>query len=140
MRERSINEKLSWRKMDLVNVRHGFDLSLGEVGVTIRKGEKWSMVPVGTRLNLILCTAENARMCDHSPSAVCSTQGEGLTLGFWVGRYAELPLGLLAIEHNVGARDKETLDALMQQAYGYMDENTKITALLYLRTAITGSN
>lgn len=119
--------------MPLQNINHSFDIPMGDVGVTIRKGDKWDKVPVGTSLMLWRCTHAHPGVICHDDIG-CRFCGSGTTLGSWYGEMVNLPASLLSMEHNVEARDYNILMGMMQDAYGQdFDENTDVTALIYKR-------
>jgi hypothetical protein len=125
-------------RMLLQNINHSFDVKMGDVGVTIRKGDKWSKVPVGTTLELWRCTQAHAGIPCHTDMG-CQFCGEGITLGSWYGQMGVLPDALLAMEHNVDARNYSVLMGMMQDAYGEdFDETADVTALIYQRLWATG--
>ena len=115
----------------LMNIRHSFDLEVGDVGVTIRKGEKWSKVAVGTELELWNCVKGHKESCGE---VGCKCEGKGKIVGSWVGELGKLPSSLLAIEHNKTAQNKETLKAMLLVGYGQVSDYDIITALIYERT------
>lgn len=114
----------------LMNIRHTFDLEVGNVGVTIRKGEKWSKIPIGTLLELMNCTQGHKNTCEENG---CSCEGYGKVLGHWVGEFQKLPLNLLSIEHNNKAKDMTILKEMMKIGYGSIEDTDIITALIYER-------
>lgn len=117
----------------LRNLRHGFDVPVGHIGVTVRKGTKWAEVEIGEELELWICQREHYGRC--RPHLGCKLVGTGQVLGYWIGKLKDIPRGLLAIEHNMAARDYNTLMAQLKQAYGKITDEDIITALIYLRTS-----
>jgi len=119
--------------LPLQNVRHTFDIADGDVGVTIRKGDKWSKVPAGTDLNLWICDRPHSgTACD--PAIGCQHAGEGVVLGSWFGPMRDVPENLMRMEHNIDARVPATLMRMMRQAYGNVTWDLPVTALIYQRT------
>ena len=116
----------------LKNVRHNFDVNVGDVGVTVRKGVKWSKTKHGDKLELWVCNQSHYGMCNESLG--CHKVGEGMVLGYWVGPYGKLPPALLSIEHNITLRDKQQLTAILKKVYGSIKNDDIVTALIYLRT------
>jgi hypothetical protein len=115
----------------LKNIDHTFDVALGDVGCTIRKGRKWSDAPVGEELILMNCHQGHSGECGDE----CKCEGHGRVIGSWVGQLKDLPPNLLKIEHNNKAKDLTELMKMMYVGYGTISETDIITALLYERTA-----
>ena len=110
--------------MKLRNLDHGFDLAVGDAGVTIRKGDKWALRR-GEEFELV------EQYSGDRPDEVV---GKGVSLGYWVGPLCDVPANLLAIEHADGAKDWGICFEMMKAGYG--DEfasDTEITAMIYLR-------
>ena len=118
----------------LQNIKYSFDTPLNQGGVTIRKGPKWSdhHTQVGTLMELRNCEqAHHDGVCLPS----CEHQGYGVKLGSWYGQMADLPPALLALEHHERTRDLGTLYERMERAYPGFNDETYITALIYIRIA-----
>ena len=115
----------------LMNIKHGFDLKVGDVGVTVRKGDKWSRYSAGTELELWNCARGHKESCEE---AGCRREGTGRILGSWVGEFGNLPPNLLSIEHNNMARDANTLKEMMVAGDGSIGDRDIVTALIYGRT------
>lgn len=121
---KSIEETLRMeRRMQLRNLDHGFDLKVGDVGVTIRKGYKWALNQ-GTEFDLV------EQHSDEKPDEVVGT---GVAIGNWLGRFKNVPNNLLKIEHNEWAQDKDTCFDMMKAGYGDFTEDSEVTALIYER-------
>ena len=115
----------------LKNVNHTFDLLVGDVGCTIRKGSKWAKVPIGETLELMNCNQPHQGTCGED----CKREGTGKAIGSWLGKFQELPRNLLQIEHNIAARDIVTLKEMLEVGYGSIAEDDIIIALVYQRTS-----
>ena len=111
--------------MPLRNLDHGFDLTVGEVGVSVRYGNKWA-VEQGFEFDLV----EQYSNPDHEDKVV----GRGRALGFWRGPFNELPGNLLNIEHNFDARNYHILKDMLSYSYPDFTEESEVTALIYERT------
>ena len=112
---------------ELKNLDHSFDISVGDIGVTIRLGNKWSLNP-GEVFHLVE-QYSNERKDEYV--------GQGKSIGFWYGKFSELPEKLLQIEHNIEARNKEILYNMMKAGYGdQFDIDSHITALIYERVSL----
>ena len=114
---------------DLKNINHTFDVAVGDVGCTIRKGDKWSKEPVGEGIMLWNCSKGHDGKC----LAGCKCEGTGVIVGSWTGKFGELPPSLVAIEHNRDARDMEVLREMMKAGYGEINDSDLVTALIYYR-------
>jgi hypothetical protein len=117
----------------LRNIDHAFDVELGDVGCTVRKGTKWAEVPSGELLELMNCPTAHPDECH----AGCYYEGLGEKIGHWVGPLKGLPKSLVAIEHNVKARNIVMLREMLETAYGELNDDDIYTALLYIRTKET---
>ncbi len=115
----------------LKNIDHSFDIAVGDVGCTIRKGDHWSTIPVGTDLLLMNCSVGHRGPC----AADCINEGTGRILGHWKGEFGKLPPALLGIEHNVSARNFDVLREMMRVGYGDIADGDIITALVYVRNS-----
>ena len=115
----------------LKNVNHTFDVEVGDVGCTIRKGPKWSEVPIGEPLCLMYCLRPHQGACDES----CEHRGGGRVVGSWLGKLKDLPSTLLKMEHNRQARNKEVLISMLRAGYGRISDDDIITALVYFRAS-----
>lgn len=121
---------MSQRK-ELRNIKHTFDTSVGDVGVTIRLGTKWAdETPRGTTLLLYNCDEAHIDACDVHGCEFCGT---GAKIGHWTGMLKELPASLLVMEHNEQARTMEGLMSLLNIAYPGIMVTDHITALIYQR-------
>lgn len=116
--------------MELRNVKHGFDLVVGQVGVTVRKGEKYSKLPIGTIFELFECQSPHTGSCKDVGCKACGT---GIMLGYWVGAWKDIPQGLLSLEHNIEARSKAVCERMLKEGYGSLEPDDTVTAVLYLR-------
>jgi rubredoxin len=115
---------------DLKNIDHTFDVEVGDVGCTIRKGTKWSEVPPDEHLTLWNCPHPHSGDCDPFE---CKHEGSGNVVGFWLGEFGKLPPSLVAIEHNKSARDMDVLREMMKVGYGKINDDDIVTALIYER-------
>ena len=116
----------------LKNVNHKFDVGLGDVGCTIRKGIHWASTPIGEHLCLSNCSTPHSDRCH----AGCYFEGFGQIIGRWVGRLDKLPPTLLSIEHNHRARDMKVLKDMLRDGYGSIDDSNVVTAVIYIRTEV----
>lgn len=110
--------------LQLRNLDHGFDVPVGEVGVTVRNGHKWS-VTQGLEFNLVEQYSD--------PDLDDKVVGQGKVLGFWQGKFKNLPDSLLSIEHNNQCRNYFNLLHTMETAYPGFTEDSEVTALIYER-------
>jgi len=117
----------------LKNLRHGFDVPVGHIATTVRKGTKWTEVELGEELELWVCQKGHYGRC--RPHFGCKLVGMGQILGHWVGKLKDIPRPLLEIEHNMAARDYNTLKHQLKQAYGSITDDDVVTVLIYLRTS-----
>ncbi len=115
--------------MALYNVEHDFDVEVGEVGVTLRRGDKWFKVPAGTQLLLI-------RRDGSGDSAQEGVQGTGEVVGHWYGRLMDLPARVIEKEHEPSSRLYTGLLASLRRAYGEIAEQEMFTALVYRRLTV----
>ena len=120
--------------IQLKNIKHGFDVNRGDVGVTVRKGTKWSGYREGTMLDLWEC--EEGHPGDCATYGKCLYRGSAKILGSWVGRLVELPPSLLAMEHNIEARDMSVLKMMLILGYGQISDDDIVTALIYERVSV----
>lgn len=118
--------------IQLKNVNHSFDTKLEEVGVTIRRGEKWAKYIPGTKIELWCCSKFHLGKCSKRKGCIC--EGEGIILGYWVGTFDILPKTLLRLEHHKEYRNKNKLFEAMKKYYKMFTMGHIITALIYYRT------
>lgn len=105
------------------NLNHTFDLEVGEIGVTIRKGIKWYLHSnLSDRVELV----ENF-------NGVRKTVGLGKIIGYWIGEYHNIPEPLVRMEHNKKARSRKVLHKMMVKAYGKIENTDYVIAVLYIR-------
>ena len=110
--------------ISLKNLDHSFDLRLGEVGVTVRAGTKWQ-IDVGTKFKLVE---------QYTDNSMEFRVGYGKAIGWWSGKFNDVPQPLLSMEHNVAARDRWVLFNMMQAGYGDdFSGKSIVTALIYER-------
>ncbi|KKM22253.1 hypothetical protein LCGC14_1627260 [marine sediment metagenome] len=114
----------------LKNIDHTFDTALGDVGCTIRKGSKWYEESISNELELRNCPRRHDGVCN----SLCHHAGTGKVIGRWKGSLLNLPPALLAMEHNIQARDPEKLRVFLEQGYGKICNEDTVTALIYIRT------
>ncbi|MDC1300025.1 hypothetical protein N8Z24_00805 [bacterium] len=117
-------------QMKLKNINHGFDTEVGEIGCTIRKGDKYTKIPIGTTFELYDCPTAHKDSCGWG----CTKQGKGLMLGHWCGPWKDVPESLMKIEHNIKARDRAVCEQMLKVGYGSIDPDDTVTAVIYLRT------
>lgn len=117
----------------LKTVQHDFEVEVGRIGVTVRKGFKWAVVPNGTRIELWRCEVPHDGEC---PQIACSPQGEGMIdhRFLWVGRLRDLPARLIEYEHEERSRSYSVLLDSLARAYGTVSEDDWVTVMGYLRT------
>jgi len=116
----------------LKNINHTFDTPLGDVGCTIRKGSKWYDESIGNEVELRNCPKGHDGDCN----SLCHHAGTGKIIGHWKGPLINLPPTLLAMEHNVQARDPEKLREMLERGYGKICNEDIVTALIYIRTEV----
>lgn len=124
------NEERRDSMKQLKNIAHTFDVELGGVGVTVRKGTKWYDMPLNTELELRVCPKGHDGECN----SLCEKAGEARIIGRWKGSLMNLPHALLSIEHNRDARDMEALKQMLKTGYGSINKHDPVTALIYERT------
>jgi len=96
--------------MQLKNIAHTFDVNVGEVGFTVRKGRKWyETCKLGDNINLWNCQRAHQGACIDEHCAFCGT-AEVVYVS--VERFKNLSPELLMFQHNKNCR---TYDALKQQ-------------------------
>lgn len=118
----------------LKNIDHSFDVSLGDVGCTVRKGSKWyDWANVGHEMELRVCPKGHDGECN----SLCHNAGVGKVIGWWKGELCALPPALLAMEHSIKARDKEVLRSMLEAGYGGICDADTVTALIYIRTKVS---
>ena len=115
--------------MQLKNINHTFDVGVGDVGVTIRKGSKWYDVRECDEFELRICPKAHDGVCN----SLCKLVGLGKKIGNWKGTLKELPNALLKIEHNKKCRNREVLRQMLEVAYKDVGNDTIVTALIYIR-------
>lgn len=113
----------------LKNINHSFDVKLGDVGVTIRKGTKWYDKGLGTKMELRVCPKGHDGICN----SLCTNAGMGEIIGRWKGAFANVPDALMSIEHNIECRNKDKCREMMERGYGSLSPHDTVTALIYLR-------
>lgn len=120
-------------RLPLKNIQHDFEVEIGDVGVTVRKGSKWAdSVDMGlTDVELINCGEPHTGDCTQEKG--CVYCGTAQLLGYWYGSLENIPKGLLALEHEKASRTYEGLLYSLKRAYGEFDEKDFFTALIYLR-------
>lgn len=111
----------------LVNLKHDFEVGVGDIGVTLRRGVKWAGRPVGTKLQLV--------RHEDPEGKVEQEQGEGVIVGHWVGHLRDLPAVIIEKEHEATSRLYTGLLNSLRRAYGTISESEYFTALFYKRTA-----
>lgn len=114
--------------MYLKNIDHSFDVPIGDVGVTIRKGEKWRNIEIGTNLTLMNCKRAHKGTCLKT----CRHEGYGEVIGVYKFEARSIPNSLIKIEHNKEARDKEVLIKMLERAYGKIKPMDILTAVIYV--------
>ena len=122
----------------LKNVKHDFDVEVGSVGVTLRKGFKWATAPRGEELELWECSIAHEGDCPARIGGreTCTLQGVGTVEGRWVGTLKSLPAKVIELEHEPSSRVYSGLLASLRRAYGpLMPEGEYFTALFYRRTS-----
>ncbi len=127
----------------LKNVAHDFEVAVGDVGVTVRLGAKWQVAGTGEVVELWRCDTPHDDDCPETflddnagRHDLCAQQGHGKILGWWTGAFEDLPVALVAIEHEAACRHKiKALYASMVRAYGSdaFKSDSIVTALIYSR-------
>lgn len=123
--------------LQLKNVQHDFETPVGELGVTVRRGFKWAMVPMGTPLELWRCGEPHYGVCPEIGQGgeyCCKQQGVGLVAGHWVGQLKDLPARVIEREHEAESRSYSGLLFSLRRAYGQdFSDGEYVTALFYVR-------
>ncbi len=113
--------------LDMRNLDHGFDVSVGDVGVSIRSSSKWSKINQGELINLVE---------QYSDGKESTKVGEGVIIGKWVGEFRSLPPALISIEHSNDFKNKDYLSSILNNVYhGSFHEEAIVTAVIYYRTS-----
>ena len=126
---------------ELKNVQHGFDLEVGDIGVTVRKGVLWAKrARLRDFVQLWECPEPHGESCAvlRGTGKQCVLHGAGQMLGCWIGLLDALPPQLLALEHEIESRTMMGLMSSLERAYGKAtvdDDKQEWTALIYVRTA-----
>lgn len=115
----------------LKNVEHEFDVAVGQIGVTVRRGFKWAQVPRGTTVELYY---------QHSPEKGLSDEFRGTAevVGHWVGQLHNIPARVIEMEHEASSRLYSGLVESLKRGYGPFEENEYFTALFYRRVTVAG--
>jgi len=117
--------------MQLKNITHSFDVNVGEVGFTVRKGRKWfETSKVGDILDLWNCQMAHLGKCTDKHCSFC---GQAEVVYITLENFKYLTPELLMFEHNKDARDYDILKKQLIRAYGKFDDNDIVTLLFYKR-------
>lgn len=104
---------------------HKIDIEPGQIGVTVRRGNKWrARVSKGQRINL-------QETIDGKSTIV----GMGEVQSFWWGWFNEIPARLVEFEHEERSRLYSGLLDSMRHAYEGFDEYEEVTVFSYVRLA-----
>jgi hypothetical protein len=111
--------------MKTLHSLHAVEVVPGEVGVTLRLGEKWFKTKDGETIELCECSADNTT---HT------VVGHAEIVGRWYGMFTYLPARLIEKEHEISSRMYSGLLKSMRRAYGQdFNEESNCTALSYKR-------
>ena len=129
--------------LQLKNVQHDFDVVPGDVGVTVRLGPKWAKAyddEPGRFVDLWQCERPHDGACPETVSneggygTRCLGRGTARLIGYWYGKLAYVPAGLLTLEHEREARELSGLLTSLARAYGSrVTWDSEVTALIYER-------
>jgi hypothetical protein len=114
--------------MRTLHMLHSLDCGVGQIGTTVRKGNKWADA-YGLTLELCVCTPiGDAGGQSHV------VEGHGLVIDIWSGKFKDVPARHLEHEHEVRSRQYSGLLASMRKAYGTnFSESEDVTTVTYLR-------
>lgn len=115
----------------LQNITHSFDVEIGDVATTVRKGSKWNNVSIGSEFELRVCPSGHDGKCN----SLCRKVGFGIKIGAWRGELAKLPGNLLSILGNKHLRDFDKLIIALKRGYGRIKMDDVVTVMIYLRVA-----
>jgi hypothetical protein len=124
---------------DTLHNLHTIDIEPGEIGVTVRRGMKWSGAKPGDEIKLCVCVLGNAEAQSFGEAERGDTQVHSI-VGRGIVTYARLTymLGIRAWEldheHSASARTYRGLMDGMRRAYGPdFDEWEDVIVLHYRR-------
>jgi hypothetical protein len=115
----------------LKNVEHEFDVEIGAIGVTLRKGFKWANVERGTLIDLYFQHSAEKGLSDEF-------RGTARVVGHWVGQLKDLPARVIEMEHEASSRLYGGLLESLRRGYGSVTESDYFTALFYQRVTVAG--
>jgi len=103
---------------------HPIDIAPGEVGVTVRRGDKWANITHGEALEI------------YSGDVANQTKiGEGKVTNVMSCRFSEIPARLVEMEHEKTSRTYSSLLESMKRAYNEpkFKETDQVVVMTYLR-------
>jgi hypothetical protein len=112
---------------------HKVEVDPGEVGSTVRKGNKWASATPGTKLDFCEC-ASSCYADDHVEERDCIIVGVGEVTDQWFGTFKNIPARVIENEHEALARLYSGLLYSMRRAYGEdFSEEELVTVVTYKR-------
>jgi len=138
--------------LQLKNVQHDFEVPIGEIGVTVRLGDKWFQAfrshihdRDGFVVDLWQCPQGHSGECvatgpanSDGTGVVCKFRGTAKIIGAWRGKLIHVPDTLLALEHEKSSRNFMGLLFSMRRAYPNISSHDYVTALIYTRLTTNG--
>jgi hypothetical protein len=119
---------------------HTIDVEPGEIGVTVRLGDKW--YDAHGEIVLCVCSARclDSFTCDKPADYIecdnCSRVGRAQVVETVFCRFGDVPARLIEHEHEERSRLYSGLLASMRKAYGdEFGEEDEVTVLVYRRIA-----
>lgn len=111
--------------MKTLHMLHSFELEVGSIVVTVRRGIKWANSQKGDELELCVCEGQPIQ---HN------VVGKGIVQSAEIYRFCDLPWKVFYTEHEIAAKTYGGLLNSMKRAYGYdFNEKEIVTALFYKR-------
>ena len=106
----------------VLHMLHSLDVKPGDIGITVRRGDKWLSVTQGEQLDLCVCVPDHVIV------------DKGYVNFTWYGKFKDIPARYLELEHEVESRTYSGLLKSMRRAYGFeFNENEQVTVLGYVR-------
>lgn len=107
--------------MLMMHMLHSLDCDIGDIGVTVRKGEKW-FGTIGVPVQLCVCVPEHR------------IEGKAVIIDNWYGIFRDIPGRFLEKEHEEESRMYSGLLNSMRRAYGEdFNEDEEVTVVVYNR-------
>ena len=125
------------RPSRIMHMLHQLDIKVGQVGSTVRLGNRWAD-SLGSRLILCVCSdfCKAPNTCNdpkHNSCGVCDRQGTGKVVDVWTGVFQDIPARLIHNEHEESSRLYPGLVNSMKKAYGDRFDETKVVTVVSYR-------